>query len=334
MSIDSFKNREEYVSSIKEYLNKLKEDSENERHSFFKGINEETWNYYHNKYCKMIGIDSRPNNQNASLISKEKILIKDNVDVYRYCFNYHGIKCFGLLFKYGDFSNTPFAICLHGGGGTPEIVSSIDNSENYNDYVQRIIKRGVNVFCPQLLLWNKEKIKPDNYDRHDIDSKLKQLGSSITALEMQEITSILNYFIKKEKINKDMIGVAGMSYGGMYAMFLGAYDKRYKAVLSSCFFNDRFEHSWVDWSYFNSQLLFTDAEIASLIYPRKLYVSVADHDCMFKVDAAKSQYEIIKDLYFGDKVNKSFKLSIFDGDHEFDKSDEDIELFCKDIGTE
>ena len=77
-------------------------------------------------------------------------------------------------------------IAQHGGLGTPELCSTLfegETSYNYKDMTQRILKHDVNVFAPQMLLWEKESYGID-YDREYIDAVLKMLGGSITALEI------------------------------------------------------------------------------------------------------------------------------------------------------
>ena len=79
----------------------------------------------------------------------------------------------------------------------------------------------------------------------------------------------------------------GLSYGGFYTLYLTALDKRIKAALCSCYYNDRTYYSNSDWSWFGSANMFEDAEVASLIFPRKLWIQVADNDELFHVSSAK-----------------------------------------------
>ena len=207
------------------------------------------------------------------------------------------------------------------------------DSANYNHLVRRITDRNANVFAPQLLLWDTEKYgNPRN--RAETDGKLRQLGGTVTALELYFTIGAINRFIINEKINENRIGVAGMSYGGMYALFLAAIDTRIKACYSCSWVCDCFEYSWEDWSYQNAQYRFTTAEVAALVCPRALFVAMGNADNLFDYKLTEKTCKSILEFYRKFDADKQFAIKIFDGTHEIDKDDVEIDFLIDKLKIE
>ena len=326
--------RKDYADSINRFLEREKTFAEKARAKY---VDPDKYiknpQKYRTDFVKMLGFPLTSKRKRAKLLEKNFVAADGNVNIFRLKFSLFGdVITYGILFAQKEkYQERPFMFCLHGGGGTPEVIGSINlDSEIYHHLVRRYIDKGVSVYCPQLLLWDKN-IFGSIYDRTDTDSKLKQLGGSITAMETLFLSQTLDYFIEKEGINGESIGVTGFSYGGMYALSFAAYDERVKVCYSSGFFNDRFKYSWADWSYFGAQKRFTDPEVAALICPRTLVISVGDKDCMFDARTSENESEIIKRYY--DRFGKSseFMFYIYNADHEFDKGDKGIDFILKKI---
>ena len=73
-----------------------------------------------------------------------------------------GVHTYGLFFRPIGKGPFPLVVSQHGGGGTPELCSGFFGSTNYNDMTRRILRRGIAVFAPQLLLWNPESFGPQH----------------------------------------------------------------------------------------------------------------------------------------------------------------------------
>lgn len=325
------KYRQSYKESIDKFLEKEKQNADIKRSLFINpDLCYKNQKYYRKKLIELLGFPL--NKKNLKGISVQTIFVAEdgNVDIYRKVFSIDGIEFYGIYFKQKeDFSKKPFALCFHGGWGTPETISSIyDDSRNYNHLARRLTDKGFSVFCPQLLLWNIDKYG-NKYDRQEIDSKLRQLGGSITALELWLIKNTLNYFIKNEQINKDEMYSIGLSYGGMYALNYSAIDERIKGCYASSQFNDRFKYSWSDWSYKNALNQISDAEVASLVCPRKLCISLGNKDEVFNYEYAKKGLEEVKKYYSKFNANDNYLIDIFDGTHETSKNNNCIDFLLK-----
>jgi hypothetical protein len=238
---------------------------------------------------------------------------------------------YGLLFLPRSNPPYPLVISQHGGMGTPELCSGLIGPSNYNDMTRRVLRKGVAVFAPQLLLWDKE-FGPET-DRLHIDNQLKQLGGSITALELFKLIRSIDYLHSRNDIIASKTGMIGLSYGGFYALFAAAADVRIKAAVSSCFFSNRFVYDWFDWTWFNSGNSFMDSEVCSLICPRPLYIEVADNDELFDPENAKREFKKVKQIYENLGCLQNLILNEFHGVHELCKDNKAIDFLYDHIIT-
>lgn len=186
------------------------------------------------------------------------------------------------------------------------------------------------VFAPQLLLWNQEKLGT-NYDRIETDKQLKQLGSSITAVEIYKIQRNLDCLLSREDIEASQIGMIGLSYGGFYTMFTAAADDRIKAAYSSCAVNDRFVLDKPDWVWFNAGNTFMDSEVCSLICPRSLYLEIGLADDLVPLGNGLAEMAKVSSLYEKLNINGRLSAKAFEGGHELDKDEAGIDWFCSRI---
>lgn len=331
--IKNHSGRENYAKSIAEFLHKFGDSAEIKKSHF---LNPEKLNAkqgeYRRKFRDFLGF---PLNIKRQLPKVEKIFVANDgdVDIYRMTFSFKcGIIAYGIYFEQVKNKNIkPFTFVLHGGEGSPEIVSSIYfNSSNYNHLARRITDMGASVFCPQLLLWNVEKYGTE-YDRIETDSKLRQLGGSITALEIWIMQCELDWFIKNEKFNPEKIGVAGLSYGGMYALHLSACDKRIKSCYSCSFVHDGYYELRPDWSYKNAKNTFDIANTMALVAPRRLVVQMGDKDQLFDYKQTIKECEKAMPYYKIFNAEEQLKCIIFDGVHETDLESDGIEYFYQEL---
>lgn len=266
---------------------------------------------------------STPPSVSSELLSKE-----DGYSIYRMRFEIlDSVIMTGLLFRMDTNEKKPLVIVQHGGDGTPEIISGIHGTTyNYNDMLQRVIQYKVHAFAPQLLLWSEDYGLKN--DRVAIDTRLKRLGSSITAVEIYGITRILDYFEAQDFVLN--FGMVGLSYGGFYTLFTTAIETRIRSAISCAFFNTRDQHPWVDWTWFDAARKFDDATVACLVYPRTLCIEIANQDALFDVQYGVKSFEALKE-YCRDVGTDWVELITFDGTHEFCKDDAPIERLVNDL---
>ena len=242
-----------------------------------------------------------------------------------------GLRFGGLLFRLRGDEKRPLAIVQHGGLGTPEFISGLysgGDTANYNGMARRILRRGVHVFAPQLLLWDMERYHI-HYDRTAIDNQLKQLGGSVSALEIYAILRCIDVLCTQPWVDSEHIGMAGLSYGGFYTLFTAAADPRIRSALAAGFFNDRIRHNWPDWTWKNAAHTFLDAEVAALVAPRALTLQLGTRDELFSEAPARAEFARLQTFFARAGCPENLHMEFFDGVHEFSKSEETIEIFIR-----
>ncbi len=242
-----------------------------------------------------------------------------------------GLFSYGLLFTPRGEGPFPLVVTLHGGEGTPEIVSSFyKNSSNYNHLVNRIrAKADVMVYAPQLILWKDEYADETCRSGQNYDVKLKQVGSSAAAIEIFKILRAVDYISTNRPVDTSRMGIAGLSYGGFYTLFTAAVAPRFRSVFSSCWFNDRYVYSWGDMTWFDSASKMLDAEVASLICPRSFCIQVGDQDPVFAYPGAVENAPKVAAHYEKLGIPENFRFSVFEGSHEVDKKEDDLIWFVE-----
>jgi dienelactone hydrolase len=262
-------------------------------------------------------------------VSFEKLSEEENFTLYRAEFEIlEGVKLSGLFFKMNGEGKKPLVIVQHGKSGTPEIMSGILGSTwNYNDMLMRVAKHDAHVFAPQLLLWDVAQYGAP-YDRITMDAALKRTGSSVAAIELYEISGIIDYFEKQDYVSA--FGMVGLSYGGFYTLYATALDTRIKSAISCSFFASRDACSWSDWVWQDSANRFDDAEVACLVYPRRLCLEMGKRDELFRSEYSEESFERIK-AYCKDAHTDWCDLILFDGKHEFCLDDAPIERLINDL---
>ena len=320
--------KQEYLQGIERIIEKRQKDAETIRDEYTKNIFSDP-ERYRDDLKKMLGwplVDFE--SANLTEVKSELLSEEDGYKIYRMQFEIlEGLNMTGLLFKQDCDTEKPLVIVQHGGLGTPELISGIyGDTANYNDMLQRVRAYDVHVFAPQLLLWHDEY--DVLFDRKSVDGRLKRVGSSITAIEVFGLTKVLDYFEKEKYVSS--FGMVGLSYGGFYTLYTTAIDTRIKSAVSCSFYNTRDAVGWPDWVWHKSAEKFDDAEVACLIYPRKLYVEIGNRDDLFDYKSGVASFGKLKSLC--EKVGTEWvTFKVFDGTHEFCKDDEPIQKLIDDI---
>lgn len=320
--------KKDYLSGIEHIIEQRQSEAEAKRTAYAKNIFENA-EHYREELREMLGwplightADALPNIVTKMLAQEETYAI------YRMHFEIlDGLWMSGIFFESKGIEKKPLVLVQHGGSGTPELISGMYGSTtNYNEMLNRVIRHGVHAFAPQFLLWDEKY--GILFDRKAIDARLKRVGSSITAIEIYGITRILDYFEAQNHISS--FGMVGLSYGGFYTLFTAAVDTRIQSSISCSFFNKRDRITWSDWTWQNSAEKFDDAEIACLIYPRKLCIGMGNADKLFDYQYTAESFERLK-MLCKDVGTDWVTLLIFNGEHEFFKEDEPIIQLMNDL---
>lgn len=237
-----------------------------------------------------------------------------------------GLHITGLMFQKGN-EKKPLVLAQHGAATAVEIPANFfGDTCNYNNMIERVLQYDVHVFAPQLLIWQPQGHLVE-FDRQALDARLKRVGSSITAVEIYGLRKILDYFEAQDYVSN--FGMVGLSYGGFYTLFTTAIDTRIRSAICGAYFT-RDLYKWSDWSWFGAAEKFSDAQVACLIYPRRLCVAMGDMDPAFPIDNARAEMKSLQKL--SESVGTDwFDWIEFEGSHEFVKDDAPIERLIRDI---
>ena len=323
---DAGASKKAYVEGIDKLIKNMQISAEKRRGEYVKDIFTDP-EKYRADFRRMLGwplVDCTP--EGLPEVKMEKLSKEDGYTLYRAQIEILDGLCMSGLFFKAD-GKKPLVVVQHGGQGTPELISGVyGDTSNYNDMLQRVRKHGVHVFAPQLLLWSDVYEVP--YNRNAVDVRLKRLGGSVAALEIFGITRILDYFETQDYVKN--FGMVGLSYGGFYTLFTTALDTRIKSAISCSFFNKRDEVCWSDWTWPNSANLFDDAEVAALVYPRRLCIEIGNKDELFNHKFGEESFKKLCE-YCRDVGTDWLELIAFEGTHEFCKFDEPIEKLISDL---
>lgn len=317
--------KETYLTGLNSLISFREQECHAIRQEYIKDIFKKPESYRED-LCKLLGWPLVDYQCDGVAVPKtEKLSDEEGYSLYRMQFEIlPHVTMTGLFFK-ADGGKQPLVIFQHGGAGTPEFVAGVyGSSEYYYDVIQKVVAQGAHVFAPQLLLW--DNTYSVDYDRKEIDARLKRVGSSVTAVEIHGIKRILDYFEQEDYVSS--FGMAGLSYGGFYTLYTTALDTRIKSAVSCAFFNQRKQYPYSDWTWFQSATRFDDEEIACLIYPRKLCIELGNRDNLFDTKTALEAYETLRKLC-SDAESDWLKLVVFDGTHEFCSEEEPLKNMVK-----
>lgn len=314
--------RSTYQQGLEALLQQLQDQAEEQRQKAHKMLGDEP-ERWRQKIRQLLGWPLTKPRQTGEKVMRHFVASDDLADIYRLQLEIQpGLWMYGILFLQHTEEPLPLVIAQHGGFGTPELCSSFMDSTNYNDMTRRILQKGVHVFCPQLFLWHWQLFGDREYDRRAMDDQFKRVGSSVAAIEIDGLQQYLDYLQTLPQVLSQRIGMIGLSYGGFYSMLLAALDLRIKACMSSSFFNSARAHKeFSDCAWNGSETVFQDAELAALVYPRKLWIAVGDQDELFPCGSAQEEYTHLQSIHDSwDGVH----FQVFSGIHEFPSDDEGI----------
>lgn len=239
----------------------------------------------------------------------------------------------------------PLVICQHGGGGTPEYLSDFFEEEcgenAYCHMTEQALSAGFAVFAPLLLLWkftrNAEEKRPAydlDFSRNMLDISLKQLGYSMTGLEIFCLSRMLSAVCARPDIDAARVGMAGVSYGGYFSLYTMASDTRIRAAYSAAAFNDRAKVCFGDWCYQGAAYAFFDAEAAGLCAPRPLFVDVGKADTVFDFTTAVPEAERARQYYRAAGAEENFSFFLHGAGHRHSPDTDRFLCFLNRIDSE
>jgi cephalosporin-C deacetylase-like acetyl esterase len=243
------------------------------------------------RFLKNIGVvDARMPNAAIELIStterEAKVAAGDGMEVYAVRWRVlEGVTAEGLLLQPTKGVKAR-AVALPDADWTPEQFAGLVAGVDAKSWIpKRLAESGVQVLVPTLIsrddtFSGSPYVAFTNQSHREYVYRMAfEMGRHVIGYEVQKVLAAVDIFTRlnaAEKIDLP-IGVAGVGEGGLLALYSAAADPRIDAVLVSGYFQQR-QSVWEEPIYRNVWALLTeygDAELASLIAPRRLVIEAA-----------------------------------------------------------
>ncbi len=200
----------------------------------------------------------------------------------------------------------PGILCLHQtttiGKGEPAGIGGLPNLH----YALELAERGYVTLAPDYPNFGDYKYDP--YSNGYQSATMKGIWNHMAAVDLLQSLA---------EVDPDRIGCIGHSLGGHNSLFLTAFDKRIKAVVTSCGFNSFFKYYGGDltgWSHKGympriasaydkdpAKMPFDFTGVLGVIAPRAIFINAPLKDSNFEVsgvydcvNAAKPVYSLLK----------------------------------------
>lgn len=188
----------------------------------------------------------------------------------------------------------------------PEQIAGLaDLPEGLPHFAGQLAANGCRVLIPSLITREDNKWKMPT--REYLHRPAYELGRTLIGYELQKVLAGADA-IREKNIPT---GVIGRGEGGRLALYAGAVEKKFSAVMVSGYFAPR-EKVWnepADRTVFGLLKNFGDAEIAALVGPKKLVLEHGNYPEFICRPDASGEPQIVADKYTG-KAGKPGKLIV------------------------
>ena len=189
--------------------------------------------------------------------------------------NIHGV---GLMLKPMK-PNGKYVIAVPDADHTPEMISGLTPGLDVSQqYARHLAENGFTVLVPTLISreYAARNGRAKMTSREFLYRSSFILGRHLIGYEVQKILALVDWCSSRNN-NDTNIGVIGWGEGGLLSLYSAALDERIDAACVSGYFNSR-QTMWSEPISRNVYALldqFGDAELATLIAPRKLVIEAA-----------------------------------------------------------
>lgn len=251
------------------------------------------------------------------------------IDVEENC----SMPCHLLIPKCGKKSY-PVVICLQGHTSGMHIALGREIYSNDtvflngtdHDYGMQALRQGYAVLVMEQRGFGErrtDQAKVKGITTCDHDAKVALLfGRTLIGERVWDVSRAIDMLETFAELDKDRIGIMGLSGGGTVTFYAAAYDERLKIAMpagSVCSLDRSIGimgHCCCN--YIPGMIKYFDmGEIACLIAPRKLIVVTGDKDPIFLLDGVKKVYDVIEKIYEKAGASANCRMLIGEGEHRF-----------------
>lgn len=217
----------------------------------------------------------------------------------------------------------PLVIAQHGIGSFPERTFGLaDEGDAYHCYARELVKAGFAVLAPMNLLGVER--------RNRIERLCRLADTTLPGIELARMQRLLDEVCRDPRIDKDRIGMWGVSLGGLATMFWMPLEPRIKAGVVAAWFNHRrnkmavpdpryscFLETKEEHAFFRGWLVeFTDADAASLICPRALLIQTGKQDKIAHWPQVVEEFQAAREHYKKLGVAERMEMDLHERGHE------------------
>lgn len=221
-------------------------------------------------------------------------------------------------------SNFPLVVCLHGIGGSPEMILGDNESAppSYHAYGHRLTEHGYAVLAPYLV---------NNFaGRGRLNRMALLLGTTIWGLEIQLLQRLLDFAVAELPIDACRVAMWGLSMGGAYTMYTLPLEPRFAAGIVSAWFNQRVRKMIIEDSHYTCFLptaeehaflpglltQFSDQDLLALICPRPLLIQTGERDSVSWPPLVKEEFDAGRTAYDRLHLSERLQWHLHHGGHE------------------
>lgn len=218
----------------------------------------------------------------------------------------------------------PLVIAQHGIGSSPERVFGFgDDAMLYHQYGRRLCEAGYAVLAPLNLTGAHPRARQGHL--------AIMLGKTLWGLEVGKLSRLLDYCATRPELDRERVGMWGISLGGAYTIFSMPLEPRIKVGLCTAWFNDRVRKMAIDdpryscflsvdeaHIFFSGWLReFSDSDLVSLIAPRPFMSQTGRGDAIAWWPFVLEEFERSREHYVKLGVEPDrMAIDLHEGGHE------------------
>lgn len=227
----------------------------------------------------------------------------------------------------------PAIVCLHGHSGidpyirlneTPAQKEKTEHSQL--DYALYMAEHGYVTAAIVVRGWNETQGRQDWYVKspprscHQVTMNSLLLGMTPQGLRCWDAMRVIDFLQTQEEVDRDKIGVGGLSGGGTLSMYLPILDQRVKLAMIAGAFSE-YRLSIYDINHCICNCLpgimaeGEMADVVALFAPRPVLLINGIDDQIFPIDGARRGFDKLQQVYSVLDVADNVDADFFDGGH-------------------
>jgi dienelactone hydrolase len=222
----------------------------------------------------------------------------------------------------------PAIVCLHGHSGILPYIREGNEHQQQKcrelalDFAPLLAESGYVTIAPIQRGWNETAVSVDRNEsgcqRMVLDSFLT--GMTPIGLRCWDASRLADFLATQKCVDSSRIGVAGLSGGGMVALFWAALERRVRLAMVAgyyCTFEDSIYSIYhclcncvpgmLEWGEMR--------DIAALIAPRPLLIISGKQDPIFPIQATRQAFAALKPVYDLLDARPNLEKDFFNGPH-------------------